>query len=200
MPPARRSIHTDDAPPVDRQRRRALAATAALGGAGAAALAATFAASLMPSARAIADAAPVSFDPAGLRPGDLSVVAWQGKPVWIMRRTEDMVRALQQPNDALVDPTSDHSAQPPGCRNATRSLRPDLFVAVGICTHLGCSPVLRVSDATIDAEVNGPGGFLCPCHGSVFDLAGRVIKNVPAPTNLDVPPHTISESGLIVVG
>jgi ubiquinol-cytochrome c reductase iron-sulfur subunit len=162
MPRARRSNDAKRAPLVDRQRRLALAATGALGGAGVAALAGAFAASLLPSARAIADAAPVSFDPAGLRPGELSVVAWQGKPVWIMRRTQDMVRALQKPNDALLDPISAHSKQPTACRNATRSIHPDIFVAVGICTHLGCSPVLRVNDATIDGEVNGPGGFLCP--------------------------------------
>jgi ubiquinol-cytochrome c reductase iron-sulfur subunit len=142
----------------------------------------------------------VQVDIAGLAPGELRTVAWRGKPVWLLRRSEDMVRALQRPDANLVDPLSKRSTQPADCTNATRSIKPELFVALGVCTHLGCSPKLRFDDPALNAELNAPGGFYCPCHGSRFDLAGRVVKNVPAPTNLEVPDYHFTSPTSLQIG
>lgn len=139
-------------------------------------------------------------DIATLLPGTLVTVAWRGKPVWLMRRTPDMVTALLRPDAALVDPLSKRSEQPVACRNATRSLRADVFVAVAVCTHLGCTPILRLNDSALNAELDAPGGFLCPCHGSRFDLAGRVVKNVPAPINLDIPDYSFVSPTSVQIG
>lgn len=159
-----------------------------------------FVASLTPSEQAKALGGPVQADVSALAPGAMQVVAWRGKPVWLMRRTEAMVRALQRPDAVLADPLSRRSEQPASCANATRSIRPDLFVAVGICTHLGCTPVLRLDDSAMNAELHAPGGFLCPCHGSRFDLAGRVVKNVPAPRNLAIPDHRYTGTTTVEIG
>lgn len=186
---------------VDDPRRRLwLRATAVVGGAGLVAAAVPFVESLAPSAVARAAAAPVEVDVSELAPGSLQTVAWRGKPVWIMRRTDAMLSALQQPDAALADPQSLRSDQPAGCRNAARSLKPELFVALGICTHLGCSPTLRLDDPALQGELHAPGGFVCPCHGSRFDLAGRVVKNVPAPTNLEIPEHAYLADGRLRIG
>jgi ubiquinol-cytochrome c reductase iron-sulfur subunit len=187
-------------PVADPQRRVLLLTTGVVGAAGLVATAVPFVSSLAPSEAARAAGAPVEFDAAGVAPGTLQTVAWRGKPVWIMRRTDAMVSALARPDAALADPGSLRSEQPANCRNPLRSLKPDLFVAVGICTHLGCSPTLRLDDPALQGELHAPGGFICPCHGSRFDLAGRVVRNVPAPTNLDVPPHQYLANGRLLIG
>ncbi|MDD5250335.1 MAG: ubiquinol-cytochrome c reductase iron-sulfur subunit [Rhodocyclaceae bacterium] len=174
----------------DKARRRfLLRATAGLGCAYSLAAAYPFFASLEPSARARAAGAPVEADLNGIGAGELRTVPWRGKPVWILRRTPDMLAALGGHDALLVDPASRVDQQPPSCRNPTRSLEPEWFVCIGICTHLGCSPTLRLREAGADLGADWPGGFLCPCHGSKFDLAGRVFKGVPAPTNLEIPPY-----------
>ncbi len=181
----------DEGPVADAiRRRRWLQATGTMGGVGLLAAAYPFVASLEPSELAKARGGPVTVDFSTLAAGHLMTLAWRGKPVWIMRRSPEMVSALLRPDAALADPLSRRSEQPANCRNATRSERADIFVAVGVCTHLGCSPTLRLDDAALNAELHAPGGFFCPCHGSRFDLAGRVVKNVPAPTNLDIPAYT----------
>lgn len=195
-------VHEIDfgAVPDHRRRRILLTATQIVGGVGLLAAAYPFVASLEPSARDRARGGPVSGDLAGLAPGELRTVAWRGKPIWLLRRSDEMVRALLEPNPALVDPLSRRSEQPVYCTNATRSERPEYFVAIGICTHLGCTPTLRRDDEALNAELHAPGGFLCPCHGSRFDLAGRVVKNVPAPTNLEVPNYRFTSSTTVQIG
>lgn len=186
--------------PDNERRELLLAASGIVGGAGLLATAYPFVASLAPSERARALGGPVEADVSDLAVGELRTVAWRGKPVWLMRRSADMVRALQQPAPELADPLSVRSEQPPTCVNATRSIRAELFVAVGICTHLGCSPTLRLNDGALNAELHAPGGFVCPCHGSRFDLAGRVVKNVPAPTNLEIPPYRFEGASRLQIG
>lgn len=191
----------DDGSTPDARRRELLrAATGVMGGAGLLAAAYPFVASLEPSARARALGGPVTVDVATLAQGQMHTVAWRGRPVWLLRRSEQMVRALQQPNPDLADPLSKRSEQPLSCTNATRSERPELFVALGVCTHLGCTPTLRFDDAALNAELHAPGGYLCPCHGSRFDLAGRVVKNVPAPTNLDIPDYRFTAASVVQIG
>lgn len=195
-------IHEVDEHRVPDQTRRELllAATGAVGGVGLVAAAIPFVETLTPSEAARAAAGPVDVDVATLAPGQLRTVEWRGKPVWLMRRTDEIVRALQANDDRLADPMSRHSIQPASCVNATRSERADLFVAVGICTHLGCSPRLVMNDPALQAELRAPGGFVCPCHGSRFDLAGRVVKNVPAPTNLDIPDYRFTSATALRIG
>lgn len=186
---------------ADRRRRELLAAAAGLvGAAGLLATAVPFVESLEPSEAARARGAPVEVDVGALAAGELRTVEWRGKPVWLMRRSDAMVRALLAGNTALADAASRRSQQPPACANATRSLRPDLFVALGLCTHLGCTPTLRLDDEGLAAELHAPGGFVCPCHGSRFDLAGRVLKNMPAPTNLEIPEHSLTRDRLVTIG
>ena len=195
-------IHAVDEHKVADETRRELllAATGVMGAAGLVAAAVPFVASLAPSEAARAAGGPVEVDVATLAPGELRTIAWRGKPVWLMRRTEAMVRALQAADSQLADPLSRRSIQPAACANATRSQRPDLFVAVGVCTHLGCSPRLVLDDPALRAELHAPGGFYCPCHGSRFDLAGRVVKNVPAPTNLDIPDYRFTSATALRIG
>ncbi|MBU6437306.1 MAG: ubiquinol-cytochrome c reductase iron-sulfur subunit [Betaproteobacteria bacterium] len=186
--------------PDEHRRRLLLATTTGLGVAGLAATAYPFLDSMEPSARALAEGGPVSVDLSTFAEGEMRTVAWRSKPVWILRRSPAVIAALQQPNSALLDPLSRHSVQPPGCDNATRSLKPEWLVAVGICTHLGCIPLLHWHDAALNAELHAPGGYLCPCHGSRFDLAARVVKNVPAPTNLEIPPYRFTGPAEITIG
>ena len=165
------------------------------------AAASPFVASLTPSQRARAAGAPVEVDIDKLAPGEMMVVEWRGKPVWILHRTPGMLAALARSEAQLADPASAVDAQQPDyARNAHRSIRPEIFVAVGICTHLGCSPssVFEPGHAALGAD--WPGGFLCPCHGSTFDLAGRVYRNKPAPTNLEVPPHMFLSDTRLRIG
>jgi ubiquinol-cytochrome c reductase iron-sulfur subunit len=185
---------------VDLKKRRMLvAATSAVGVVGAGFVAVPFIVSMNPSARAKAAGAPVEADIGKLEPGQLLRVKWRGKPVWVVRRTQEMLDSLPALNDQLQDPDSNDSEQPSYCKNEHRSVKPDLFIAVGICTHLGCSPTFRPDVAPADLGADWKGGFFCPCHGSRFDLAGRVYKGVPAPLNLVIPPYQfLSESALLI--
>jgi ubiquinol-cytochrome c reductase iron-sulfur subunit len=188
---------------VDRDKRRFLTLlTTAVGAVGAGFAATPFVLSMMPSARAKAAGAPVEVDIGKLEPGQLMTVEWRGKPVWILRRTQSMVDGLAAQDQNLVDPDSKVTDQQPAyAANKARSIKPEILVLVGICTHLGCSPQqkLAIGPASGLGE-DWPGGFFCPCHGSKFDLAGRVYKNVPAPTNLPVPPHMFVTDTKIVIG
>lgn len=187
--------------PVNADRRAAIAATAAVGGVGAVAAAAPFVASFAPSERAKAAGAPVQIDLGGLAPGEMRTYEWRGKPVWVLRRTPEMVESLKKLADQLADPDSHRTAYPTPeyARNPWRSIKPEYFVAVGICTHLGCSPVGPLAAGSTPA-LAGEAGFLCPCHGSTFDLAGRVFRNKPAPDNLEVPPHKYLSDTVVLVG
>lgn len=186
---------------VDCGRRRLIIATAAVGGAGGVAAAVPFLSSLLPSERAKAAGAPVEVDVTSLAPGQLMVVEWRGKPVWIFNRTPDMLESLDKLTEAVADPKSEQVQQPEYCKNPTRSIKPNLLVAIGICTHLGCSPSAKFKKGTEDGmPADWLGGFLCPCHGSTFDFAGRVFKNKPAPSNLVVPPHVYLSDTRILIG
>ncbi len=186
---------------VDRGKRRFLiATTTALGGVATLASAVPFVASMMPSQRALATGAPVEVDIGKVELGTKLDVEWQGKPVWIVNRTKEMLATLPTLHDKLVDPGSDVPQQPAYCKNLTRSIKPEYFVAVGICTHLGCSPTFRKEEGATDLGPDWSGGFFCPCHGSRFDLAGRVFKGVPAPTNLVVPPYRYLSDSKILIG
>ena len=191
------SIHS---PLPDPQRRALLAATSAVGGIGAICTAVPFIESFAPSEAAKAAGAPVEVDISRVEPGRLITVEWRGKPVWILHRTNAMLATLSQHDDALVDPKSSQPQQPPYAANATRSIRPPFFVATGICTHLGCVPSFRPEAGAADLGPTWPGGFYCPCHGSRFDLAGRVFRNVPAPSNLEVPPYAYLSDTRLRIG
>ncbi len=186
---------------VDTGKRRFLTAAATVvGGVGAAYAAVPFLASWLPSERAKAAGAPVQADISKLEAGQMIRVQWRGKPVWVVKRTEDMLAALPGLADKLRDPESVDPQQPEYCQNVDRSIKPEILVAVGICTHLGCSPsfIPEAMPQPYDAEWKG--GFFCPCHGSRFDLAGRVFKGVPAPLNLEIPPHKYISDTLILIG
>ncbi len=182
-------------------RRRFLAvATSVTGAVGLAMTAAPFIASFRPSARAQALGAPVEVDIAKLEIGSMLRVQWRGQPVWILRRDEDMLTRLGDHQSVLRDPESKESIQPAYAANATRSMRPEVLVVIGSCTHLGCAPVEKLQPADAELGADWPGGFFCPCHGSKFDLAGRVYAGVPAPTNLVVPPYRFVGDSVIIVG
>ncbi len=186
---------------VDCGRRRLLVATAAVGGVAGVAAAVPFVASMLPSERAKAAGAPVEVDISKLAPGQMMTVEWRGKPVWIINRTKEMLDAMTKIADQLADPKSDKKMQPEYAKNDTRSIKPEILVAVGICTHLGCSPTDKFkTGAESGVDPNWPGGFICPCHGSTFDLAGRVYKSKPAPDNLEVPPHMYLGETKLVIG
>lgn len=193
------SEHDPHEPP-DSQRRRLLVATSAAGGAAAVATAIPFVASMAPSERARALGAPAEADIAKLGDGEMTTVEWRGQPVWILRRTPDMIERLGRIDALLLDPTSEKPQQPDYCRNATRSIKPEVLVAVGICTHLGCVPTYRPEVGPPDLGRDWPGGYYCPCHGSRFDLAGRVYKDVPAPLNLVVPKHKYLSDTRLLIG
>jgi ubiquinol-cytochrome c reductase iron-sulfur subunit len=187
-------------PGMDPERRTWLLATGAMGAAATAAVAVPFVSSFAPSERAKAMGASVAMDPASVAPGEVRVVEWRGQPVWVMRRTPEMLASLERMTD-LADPDSQVKQQPPYATNTHRSIKPELLVAVGICTHLGCSPnVLPQGTNNPSVPADWKGGFFCPCHGSTFDLAGRVFKNKPAPTNLLVPPHQYEADGTLLIG
>ena len=186
---------------VDNEKRRFLTKTASVVGAvGAGFLAVPFAASMRPSAKAEAMGAPVEVDIEKLEPGQRVVVLWRGKPVWVVRRTPEALASLVELDGVLLDPGSDQSEQPTSSKNEARAIKPEIFVAVGVCTHLGCSPVYRPDVAPADLGPDWKGGFFCPCHGSKFDMAGRVYKGVPAPVNLEIPPYYFASESRIVVG
>ncbi len=189
---------------VDKGRRRFLtAATTVVGAVGAGYAVTPFVMSMLPSARAQAAGAPVEADVSKLEPGQMMTVEWRGKPVWIVRRTEQNIKDLPTLDDQLLDPTSDASNQQPEyAKNSlrTREDHKEFLVLVGICTHLGCSPTYRPDIAPADLGPEWKGGFFCPCHGSRFDLAGRVFSGVPAPKNLEVPPYMFLSETQILVG
>ena len=189
--------------PLDKSKRTWLIASTCAGAAGAAALATPFVSSFAPSEKAKAAGAAVEVDIAGVKPGEKITVEWRGKPVWIMRRTPEQLATLKKTNSEVADPNSDRTAipTPAYAKNETRSIKPEVLVVVGICTHLGCSPSDKFTPgAQPSLPDNWPGGFFCACHGSTFDLAGRVFKNKPAPDNLEVPPHMYLSDNKLLIG
>lgn len=188
---------TDDS--IDEQRRRfLLTSTCVLGGVGALCALTPFVSSWMPSAKAQAAGAPVEVDISGIEPGQQVTVEWRGRPVWIIRRTSEMIKHIDGMKSKLRDPDSLVEQQPAYAQNKFRSIKPDYLVLIGICTHLGCSPKYKPYEKELGPEWTG--GFYCPCHGSSFDLAGRVFKSVPAPINLEVPPYRYVSDHVIIIG
>lgn len=186
---------------ADKSKRQFLTtALSVVGAVGTGYLAVPFLSQMQPSAKAMAAGAPVEVDISKIEPGQLIRVAWRGKPVWILSRTPEILSVLEKDTKKLADPTSQESEQPENSNNNFRSIKPEIFVAVGLCTHLGCSPTFRPEIAPNDLGPDWKGGFFCPCHGSGFDLAGRVYRSVPAPTNLVIPPYRYITDNLIIVG
>lgn len=188
---------------IDQKRRKFLVGTTtAVGVAGAAFASVPFLKSMLPSVKTQAAGAPVSVDISGMKLGEQKTVEWRGRPVWILRRTKEQIdNLLAKIDDAhLRDPESNQDQQPTFAKNPYRSYKPEFGVFIGICTHLGCIPTYRPDIAPSDLGANWDGGFFCACHGSRFDLAGRVYKNVPAPLNLEVPPYVFLDDNTILVG
>jgi ubiquinol-cytochrome c reductase iron-sulfur subunit len=190
----------NDREKVDKTRRTLVVATSVVGGAATVGAAIPFVASMNPSDRARAAGAPVEAEIATLQPGELRVFEWRGKPVWVVRRTKEMLESLKVVVPNLTDPQSKASEQPQYAKNEYRSLKPEIMVMEGVCTHLGCSPQLKPADAKGEMGADWVGGFYCPCHGSKFDYAGRVFRGAPAPTNLPVPPYTFVSDGQLLIG
>lgn len=182
-------------------RRRLLIATSGVGVIAAAATAVPFVASLTPSERARAAGAPVEADVSALAAGEMMTVEWRGKPVWILRRTAEMMSSLDGHDARLADPESNEPQQPDYASNRHRSVNPEFLVVIGICTHLGCSPSEKFTEGAASGMGDDwPGGFFCPCHGSIFDLSGRVFRGQPAPTNLEVPPYKWLSDAVVLIG
>ncbi|MDX1669338.1 MAG: ubiquinol-cytochrome c reductase iron-sulfur subunit [Limnobacter sp.] len=190
--------------PVDKERRVWMIACGAAGGVAATATGGAFLTTLAPSERAKAAGAPVEIDVAGMQPGEMKTVEWRGKPVWVVRRTKEQVEELSKLDPELADPNSERTPDaltPEYARNTQRSIKPEYLVAVGICSHLGCSPTAKFQTGPQPSLPDDwQGGFLCPCHGSTFDLAGRVFANKPAPDNMEVPPHMYLSDTKILIG
>ena len=185
---------------TDRSKRVFLAVTTAVGGVAAVGAAVPFAASMLPSERAKAIGAPVEVDVSKLGPGELVRVEWRGKPVWVLRRTPEMLKSIEAADSLVQDPSLKVDQQPDYAKNEARAIKPEYLVLVGVCTHLGCSPQYKPKEMSPDMGQDWVGGFYCPCHGSKFDYAGRVFKGAPAPTNLEVPPHMYLSDTTILVG
>ncbi|HIL40645.1 MAG TPA: ubiquinol-cytochrome c reductase iron-sulfur subunit [Methylococcales bacterium] len=186
---------------VDKTRRQFLTnALTVVGAVGTGFVAVPFLSQMQPSVKAKATGAPVEVNLSRLEPGQLIRVEWRGKPVWILNRTEAALSTLTPLESELSDPNSAESLQPAAAKNSTRSLKPEIFVAIGLCTHLGCSPTYRPEIAPTDLGKDWQGGFFCPCHGSKFDIAGRVYSSMPAPTNLEIPPYRYIDDNTIVIG
>ena len=187
---------------VDSSKRRFLVTmSSAVGGIATLGVASPFVLSMMPSARAKAAGAPVEVDLSKIEPGMKIDEEWRGKPVWILRRTKEMLDMLAKNDDKLTDPASENASQQPEyCKNPTRSIKPEYLIVVGICTHLGCSPTFRKEIGPADLGADWPGGWFCPCHGSRFDLAARVFNGSPAPTNLVIPPHKYLSETKVLIG
>ncbi|CAK0759783.1 Ubiquinol-cytochrome c reductase iron-sulfur subunit [Gammaproteobacteria bacterium] len=186
---------------VNKDRRRFfLMATSVMGGVGTVAALVPFISSMQPSAKDQAVGAPIEVDISKLEPGQMMTVEWRGKPVWILRRTKEIIDNLGTLNDVLRDPKSESSTQPTYAANQHRSINPEYLVVIGVCTHLGCAPIFRPDLAPLDLGPIWKGGFFCPCHGSRFDLAGRVFEGVPALLNLEVPPYYYLDKTRIIVG
>jgi ubiquinol-cytochrome c reductase iron-sulfur subunit len=181
------------------RRKFLLASTVGVGGIGLVATAIPFIESMEPSERARAAGAPAQIDISRIASGTLATVEWRGKPVWVLHRTSAMLANLGTHDELLLDPRSESDQQPSYAKNPTRSRRPEFLVVTAICTHLGCIPVFRPEPGAPDLPAGWPGGFYCPCHGSTYDLAGRVFKNVPAPLNLEVPPY-VYRGKLLIIG
>jgi len=183
------------------RRRFLTAATSAVGAAGAVGLAVPFVGSWNPSAKAKAAGAPVTINLAAIQPGQMITEEWRGKPVYIIRRTEEALAGLEKVVADVSDPESQKSVQPEYATNTARSVKPEFMIMLGVCTHLGCAPQFRPDVGATDLGGDDwQGGFFCPCHGSKFDLAGRVYSGVPAPTNLEVPPHSYESDTVVVIG
>ena len=185
---------------VNKSRRNLVIACSAAGGVAGVAAAVPFAASWLPSERAKAAGAPVVADISKLAPGDIMTVEWRTKPVWIVRRTKTMLDDLAKVDGKVSDPRSDVPMQPEYAKNEWRSIKPDILVLVGVCTHLGCVPNPKPAEDTAEMGAGWEGGWLCPCHGSKFDLAGRVYKGSPAPVNLEVPKYTYLSDTRLLIG
>ncbi len=183
-------------------RNYLIGATTVVGTAGVIGVAVPFVASFNPSARTLAAGAPIKIDISRLIPGEIlgPIPAWRDKPIFVLLRTEEMLAKLNSSNERLADPKSNRLQQPAYARNDTRSIRPDVLVLIGLCTHLSCSPKFRPDIKAQAFDPNWIGGFYCPCHGSKFDLAGRVYAGVPAPSNLEVPPHYYESESVLVIG
>ena len=197
-PPGNSSVADEVEDP--KRRRMLVLGAAGIGGLGTAALAVPMLASMSPSARAKAAGAAVEADISKLVTGQLLTVEWRGKPVWVVKRNEEVLARLEEDTARLSDPDSTVEQQPAYAQNDTRSIKPEVLVVVGICTHLGCSPTYRPELAPADLGAEWDGGFFCPCHGSKFDMAGRVYAGVPAPYNLEVPPYRYVDDNIVVVG
>jgi len=192
-----------DTPKIDNSKRTWLIASTCAGAVGGVAVAVPFVSSFQPSERAKAAGAAVEVDIAGIAPGEKITVEWRGKPVWVLRRTPEQIAELPKLDGQLADPQSHRNPAeftPSYAQNEHRSIKPEYLVAVGICTHLGCSPSSAFEAGNPALGADWPGGFLCPCHGSTFDLAGRVYKNKPAPDNLEIPPHKYLADTKILIG
>lgn len=174
--------------------------TAGMGTVATGAVLVPFVDSMNPSERAKSAGAPVEADLSKIAPGELKIFEWRGKPVWVLRRTPEMLASLDADKNMLADPNSEAPQQPEYCTNEYRAQNKEWFVCVGICTHLGCSPTYRPDTGASDLGADWPGGWFCPCHGSKFDFAGRVFKNVPAPTNLVIPPYKFADATRLVIG
>jgi len=185
---------------INSGRRKVVVITAAAGACAGLTAALPFAASMLPSERAKALGAPVEADVSALAPGEMQILEWRGKPVWIVRRTPEMLAGIKKSEANLADPKSQVPQQPDYAKNEFRSIKDEYAVLVGVCTHLGCSPQLKSVDAQAEMGADWSGGFYCPCHGSKFDLAGRVYKGAPAPINLQVPPYTYLSDTKILIG
>lgn len=185
---------------MDAGRRNLLAVTVTAGGVATVATAVPFAATMLPSERAKAMGAPVEADVGTMAPGEMQILEWRGKPVWIVRRTKEMLEGIKKSEANVADPKSEVPQQPDYAKNEFRSVKDEFAVLVGVCTHLGCSPQLKSGDAQAEMGADWGGGFYCPCHGSKFDFAGRVYKGAPAPTNLQVPPYTFLSDTKILIG
>jgi ubiquinol-cytochrome c reductase iron-sulfur subunit len=196
---------SDSTAGVDNSRRNAVVATSVVGGIGALCAAIPFVSTFAPSERAKAAGGPVEVDISDLKPGEMKVSEWRGNPVWILYRTPEMLQSLDKTESLVADPKSERDYQiptPEYCKNQLRSreTKKDILVAVGICSHLGCSPSKKFEGGDPSLPPDWAGGFLCPCHGSTFDLAGRVFKNKPAPVNLDIPRYMYLSDTKIVIG
>ena len=190
---------TDSKKPTNR-RKFLTNLTAALGGVGVVFSLIPFLSSMSPSEKTKRAGAPVEIDVSNLKPGAFKIFEWRGKPVWVVRRTPEMLDKIEEEADYLSDPTSSENFQPRYAQNKYRSIKPEFLVLLGICTHLGCSPLYKPNKNALEFGSNWKGGFFCPCHGSTFDLSGRVYKGVPAPSNLEVPPYHFLSETVIVVG
>lgn len=187
-------------PPVNHSRRAALFATSIVGGAGITISVVPFVASMAPSSKARAQGGPVEVALQGIQAGEMKVVEWRKKPMFVLKRSQEMLAALSHHDDLLSDPGSERSEQPEYARNAARAIHPEIILLEGVCTHLGCIPNFRPALGAAELGSAWPGGFYCPCHGSKFDVAGRVFKGSLAPTNLRIPSYQFSTDSTLIIG